>query len=421
MGRISAPWRLQHDSRTGNQIVKFRHAGRQFSKSTGERDARLAQVEAQRIYEEVVSGRAPASSTGIGCDRPVDELGAQWLVAEKNRLDDLTVKQYKTYVFRWQTFFEVVDRITTAEGERYWRARLAEVKRKTVLKELAALRTMLGWAKTHGYITAVPFISSPDRRATGTESTKPHKGKSMTLPQDVITAIIAALPEVGHRTSRRDGVPYRIRDRFIVQWETSLRPGTVDELRVDDYDGRRGVLQVRDEADKARFGRELPLSPAARDALDRSLPKEGGLIFGAHDYRVPLRAAALAAGLPEGKAKKLTPYDFRHSRLTHFGETSDNLVGVMYLAGHKHASTTSIYMHGSKRAAENVLKSVSGVPTGYGLAPKESLSSDWKREDLKDIAFVRKAGVEPARCYPQEPESCASANSATFAKRQKSR
>ena len=29
---------------------------------------------------------------------------------------------------------------------------------------------------------------------------------------------------------------------------------------------------------------------------------------------------------------------------------------------------------------------------------------------------VRKAGVEPARFYPQEPESCASASSATFAK-----
>src|SRR5439155_24168242 len=129
-------------------------------------------------------------------------------------------------------------------------------------------------------------------------------------------------------------------------------PGTVDQVRGDDCDAQRRVLAVRDEIDKARFGRELPLSAEACAALERSLPRGGGIIFGRHDYRTPLRAAALSAGLPEAKAERLTPYDFRHSRLTHLGESSDNMVGVMYLAGHKHASTTSIYMHGSKRAAE---------------------------------------------------------------------
>jgi len=50
MGSIRAPWRLQRDARTGKFIVKFRFGGRQYSKSTGERDAGRAQVEAQRIY-----------------------------------------------------------------------------------------------------------------------------------------------------------------------------------------------------------------------------------------------------------------------------------------------------------------------------------------------------------------------------------
>lgn len=346
MGSIGAPWRLQPDERTGNLICKFRHAGRQFSRSTGTRDARDAQVEARRIYEEVTTGRSSSPTVGIGCDLPVDEIGAIWLVAEKNRLDPLTVKQYMTYVNRWQDSFQTVDGISTASGERYWRDRLASVKRKSVLKELAALRTMLGWAKTAGHVTAVPEITTPDRRATGTPSTKPHKGKAMTLPEAEIVAIIDKLPELG-RKSRRDGATYRIRDRFIVQWETSLRPGTVDELRAEDYDATRGVLAIRDEADKARFGRELPLTAEARAALDRSLPPAGGLIFGRHDYRVQLRAAALASGLPKDKADRLTPYDFRHSRLTHLGEHSDNLLGMQFLAGHKHASTTAIYMHTS--------------------------------------------------------------------------
>ena len=308
MGSIAAPWRLQVDARTGVLVVKFRHAGRQLSRSTGERDARRAQVEAQRIYDEVVSGRAVAAAPGtIGCARPVDELGAQWLVAERSRLDESTIREYMLYVNRWQDFFQLVDGINTASGERYWRARLATVKRRTVLKELAALRTMLGWARTHGHITETPIISSPDRHATGTPTMRAHKGKHTAFSEAEIVGVLAKLPDVG-RKSRRDHTTYRIRDRFVVAWETGLRPGTLDQLRADDYDARRGVLAIRDEADKARFGRELPLSLEAREALERSLPAAGGIIFGAHDYTTPLRAAALASGLPASKAAKISPY-----------------------------------------------------------------------------------------------------------------
>jgi len=163
-----------------------------------------------------------------------------------------------TYVRRWQGFFESIDAITTAGGERYWRARLAEVKRKSVLKELAALLTMLAWAKTSGAIKDVPQITSPDRRATGTATKRPHKGKATAFTVDEVERILAAMPEVGSWRSRRNGVPYRVRDRFIVQWETGLRPGTVDQLRGEDYDAQRSILAIRDEADKARFGRDLP-------------------------------------------------------------------------------------------------------------------------------------------------------------------
>ncbi|MDB4966129.1 MAG: tyrosine recombinase XerD subunit [Myxococcales bacterium] len=417
MGSIAAPWRLQPDDRTGTLVVKFRHAGRQFSRSTGTPDAREAQVAAQRIYDEVVSGRAPVAAPGtIGCARPVDELGAMWLVAEKSRLDESTIREYMLYVNRWQGFFEVVDGISTASGERYWRARLATVKRKTVLKELAALRTMLGWARTHGHITETPVISSPDRHATGTPTKRPHKGKHTAYSEAEIVGVLDKLPDVG-RKSRRDHTTYRIRDRFVVAWETGLRPGTLDQLRADDYDAQRGVLAIRDEADKARFGRELPLRPEARAALERSLPAAGGLIFGAHDYTTPLRAAALASGLPEAKAAKISPYDFRHSRLTHLGESSDNLVGIMFLAGHKYASTTSIYMHGSKRAAQDVLNGLSGVPTGYGGQRKEPKGRARKGEKSSDSKVVRGAGVEPARFYPPEPKSGASASSAILASR----
>jgi integrase len=142
------------------------------------------------------------------------------------------------------------------------------------------------------------------------------------------------------------------RARFTLAWETALRPETLNRLQApEDYRPGASTLVIRDEADKARFGRELPLSLAARAALDSVCP-DVGPIFGEHDYRGPLRKAALAAGIDKFRAERVTDYDFRHSRLTYLGEVSDNLSGIMFIAGHKDPGTTARYMKPQKRAAK---------------------------------------------------------------------
>jgi integrase len=117
------------------------------------------------------------------------------------------------------------------------------------------------------------------------------------------------------------------------------------------------VLIIRDECDKNRFGRELPLCEGARAALDRVTPEIGsGLIFGRHDYRRALRTAAVAT-LSAEKAAKVSAYDFRHARLTWLCERSNNLVGVAYLSGHRRVDTlASRYVHPNRSAAVSVLK-----------------------------------------------------------------
>ncbi len=110
-------------------------------------------------------------------------------------------------------------------------------------------------------------------------------------------------------------------------------------------------LTIREDADKARYGRELPLSDRARSALDSACP-ERGTIFPKFDGRHTLRKAALAAGLDPERASKVSAYDLRHSLAT---ELTGNLVGVGYLLGHKHVTTTNHYVHARRRAAESVL------------------------------------------------------------------
>jgi integrase len=165
--------------------------------------------------------------------------------------------------------------------------------------------------------------------------------------------VISKLPE--YTTSKRSGQRFPVRARFAVAWESSLRPSTIAKLSVpENYRIGASVLTITEETDKSRFGRELPLSVNARKALDSVCPAKG-VIFGRHDFRILLRDAACEAGIDAHRASRISDYDFRHSRLTHLGQVTSNLSGVMYLAGHKQPATTARYMRPQKAAAEDVL------------------------------------------------------------------
>jgi integrase len=129
---------------------------------------------------------------------------------------------------------------------------------------------------------------------------------------------------------------------------------TIDKLRVpDNYTRGATALLMTDADDKEAYGREVPLSLRARRALDSVLPKHGP-IFGHHDYVIYLRRVRRV--LPPHKGKVFTWQHLRSARITHWLEKTGDLPGVMYLAGHKHASTTSRYVRPSMRAAQNVLR-----------------------------------------------------------------
>ncbi len=116
---------------------------------------------------------------------------------------------------------------------------------------------------------------------------------------------------------------------------------------------------MRDEADKVRYGRHVPLSAQARTALDEVCP-EVGLLFPERDLSSTLRAAARRAGLDEEKVERLSNYDFRHARLTYLASRTTNLTGLAFLAGHRQVTTTAKYVHGRFDAAEDVLAAAAG-------------------------------------------------------------
>lgn len=362
MGRRAEGWKLHRDERTGNYIVRFRYAGRRYNLSTGEADLGEATAAAERKYAEVVFGGRGPGWVGRACSNlSIAIVAAKWLADISSTLDSETVETYTIHIeAHIGPYFKTLDRITPQSAETYWKARLRKVRRSTVTKELSALRGLIGWAKSHGLMGDVT-VSSPPKKSPGVPDKRPRKTEPLVLSPQEIEQVIANLPEDGRRYKTR----YPVKARFEVAWETALRPATLDELRVPlDWKPGTPTLKIRDEIDKARFGREVPLTARAVAALERVAPREG-LIFGRHDYRGPLRAAARAAKLPKEKQERLSDYDFRHSRLTHLGQTSVNLMGLQFIAGHKHASTTSRYLHPGARAAAEVLQAAGADLSGY--------------------------------------------------------
>lgn len=357
MARPTEGFKLRPHKITGIQEVRFTHAGVRYELSTGERDIGLASREAARIYAEVVSGRWVPGRKGVRPGTPLALIAADWLTSLEQTLDPKTVKQYGMYVkAHWSPFFVSLDRVTTQSIGDYQRLRLTQVQRSTLKKERAALHGFLAFCELEPVNNErIEFPPLPKKKP-GVVASEHSKRNVVELELEQVEAILTALPE----WSPRKG--FAIRARFVFAYETGLRPATLDELEFP-RDYRSGKwLSIRDEIDKVRFGRKVPLTPRARRAI-KSVIRGPGLIFGHHDYRDHLKAAGKAAGLKGDDAKHFSPYDLRHARLTHLVESSGgNLNGVAYIAGHLDVTTTNRYVHPGRKAAERVLASAPKTP-----------------------------------------------------------
>jgi integrase len=388
---------------TGLYYARFTFAGRRYLVPTGERDPGTAQGAAARIYNDVASGRwAPGRrQVAAPANTPFDEVAARWLAHIRPSIEEKTFRLYRdTYVgSHFAPFFKTIERLTTVGAQDYISARLRKVTRQTLKHELSPLRRLARWAHSRGYLAQMPQIETPGRRVLGTPVENARKRVSLIFTAEEIAAVVSHLPESW--SAPRAQTPYPVRARYVVAWETALRPQTISKLAApDDY--RRGsmTLQIRDEVDKNRFGRELPLSDAARSALDSVCPAEG-LIFGKHDCLMLVRRAA--AGIDAYRADRISDYDFRHSAATHLGRSSDNLPGVMYLLGHKQPATTARYMRPQKDAALEVLLAASAAKlstdSGSIVATERrepaSVDSPAPFEIQNDYFAVRGRGLEP--------------------------
>jgi integrase len=351
MGRQAGGWRIKLPPGRKIWIVRFTVNGKTRDLSTGRSDEGEAAEEAARIYADAIQRDPPKRlAAKRGDTPPMTDLLVEWLTTD-GTIDADTVSTWECYARRYvEHFADQLHNVTEVTATAYRGWRLASVQASTVRKELSTLRRFLAWCRLQGYLQRDVTVPGVPSKATGTKHPQRRRVAAGDITPAHVAAFLAALPEWS--TSRKvDAFP--IRSRFIFAYETGLRPGAIDLLSVPQHwQPGSPTLRLTDDADKVRWGRELPLTEAAVLALTVAAP-EAGPIFGAHDYRQHVaKAAALA--MPPHLAATFTGAHLRSAITTHELEASGNLPGVQYLRGHKQATTTARYARPSMRAALDV-------------------------------------------------------------------
>jgi len=372
MARKPEGFTLHRDDRTRFWIVRFTRNGQRYKRSTRERNRSSAQEIASRIVGEVTQGRVVSVARTPAID--LDVLVGQYLVDISAELAPETVATYQAYfVNNFAPRFHSLGSISSSAMQDYSRARLRQVKRGTVCKELSAMRGFLKWCSDRGYLAEMPVIKDPPARSTGTTACQKVR---VDLENDRAAKLIAALPEWSKRTR------YPVRDLILFIWETALRRRTVQRLRCPEHwQPGATTLRIAEDIDKARFGREVELSEVAQALLNRHCDGPG-LIWGAFDCRPALRNAARDAGcFTEQEIRHLSLHDLRHGALTELASVSPNLPGIAHIAGHKRVSTTTQYVHSNREQTRAVLKARPGIPVTIPV-------TDSKLADLNQVAEV---------------------------------
>jgi len=306
----------------------------------------------------------------------LSRLAEKWLEDIASVIDPETASLYRLHMrtHLCPHFGDDPHAVRTASIAEYGRSRLRTVKRATLQKERSTLRGFLAWCEEQGYLVDAPEFPKLPRKAIGTAFAVRRRGKATDISLEECEALIAALP--GWTRPRTDQPSFPIRARFVVAFETALRPATLDALSVPEHYSRgSSTLTITDDIDKARFGRVLPLTPAARAALESVCrPGIAGPVFGSHDYRWQLRKAAKAVGLPAAKLRTFCAYDLRHARLTELAE-GGNLTGTAYVAGHRRVTTTALYVKPGLRAGERALEQAERSRASSGSFPVGLLKS----------------------------------------------
>jgi site-specific recombinase XerD len=176
----------------------------------------------------------------------------------------------------------------------------------------------------------------------------PRPQKEQKLPdvlnEEEVLRIFQSVDNLKHRTM------------LMLTYASGLRVSEIIKLRIEDLDGERGLIHIRDG--KGKKDRYTILPESLKGILNTYwktylLGSSGWLFPGANpSYHLSSRsiqAVIERAVQVSGISKPVSMHTLRHSFATHLLEQGTDLRYIQELLGHQSSKTTEIYTHVSKR------------------------------------------------------------------------
>ena len=207
----------------------------------------------------------------------------------------------------------------------------------TVARRLASLRSYFRYLRRNGLVSSDPAVSLRNPK-------QPRRLPRLLCVNDVIR-LLDAIP---------GDTPASVRDRAMLEtlYGGGLRVSELVGMNLDDLDFDQELVRVRG---KGRRERLCPIGEMAARWLKGwiSLRKPGragekGVFLNQRGSRLSSRSVGrlLEAHLQKaGLASAASPHTLRHSFATHLLDRGADLRSVQELLGHRHLTTTQIYLH----------------------------------------------------------------------------
>jgi len=158
---------------------------------------------------------------------------------------------------------------------------------------------------------------------------------------------------------------------LTIIYSCGLRVSEAARLRVEDIDGERHLLWVRDS--KGGKDRSVPLSEPTLIHLRKFWRQTRTKVWlfpgqeGEHIKIVTVQNAFKAALLESGINKKASVHSLRHSFATHLLECGVDIRIIQKILGHGSITTTCIYTHLTDKITDHLSKTLNDLMTGLSL------------------------------------------------------
>ena len=234
-------------------------------------------------------------------------------------LKSYNVEKYKVSMIDRELGHLTLDKVTSALLVDYRDKRLTVASNQTVKHELGVIRRAMKKGIEWGYVSSVPYLSSPSLKG---------QARTRRLKEDEINLLLNSTDEYLHHV-------------IIVLIETAMRRGELASITIDDIDLSLRLITLKDT--KNGDDRIVPISSKALTSINYLIKNAISPML--LRYEKEWLTKKFIAHCKTIGIDNFRLHDLRHEGVSKLFEKGLNMIEVSSISGHKDLSMLKRYTH----------------------------------------------------------------------------